>query len=298
MGGSSGGGGSSGKVDYPDYMKTFHNDMLNNTGADTFESSVVDACNAALGASPFATMAAYVPDTMITNMESALTAFSSYITGLSTYTTYANLINEAATIHTNTLANSTYLNASITALSNQLASDVNTYLLPAFNAGMRDINAVYTSSFGTGGAMILRKAAADAAKYGADLYSDVYFKGRLQFVMSMGEMIVKTEVGTQEALAKLIIDAKKIIVIMKKEQAEEDKDIDEKNAKWDLEVFKYAGNALASIGGGTSSTGSTPSKTQSALSGALAGASMGAAVGGPMGAGIGAAVGGIAGLLM
>ena len=85
MGGSSGGGGgSSGKVDYPDYMKSFHGDMLNNSGADTFESSVVDACNAALGASPFSSLSAYNPDTPISDMEAALASFNSFMAGLST----------------------------------------------------------------------------------------------------------------------------------------------------------------------------------------------------------------------
>lgn len=298
MGGSSGGGGSSGKVDYPDYMKTFHGDMLNNGGADSFESSVVDACNAALGASPFATMSAYDPSSYITEINNAVSAFGTYISGLSTNSTYATLIGEAATIHTSTLGSTAYLNAAISAFSNQISADVGAYMVPSMKGSLRDINAAYSSAIATGEAILYRKAVADAAKFGADLYHDVYFKGRLQFVMSIGELLVKTETATQEALAKLIVDAKKIVVIMKKEQQEEDKDIDEKNAKWDLEVFKYAGNALASIGGGAVSTANAPSRTQSALSGALSGAAMGAAVGGAPGAAIGAAVGGIAGLLM
>ena len=35
MGGSGSGGGGSGRVDYPDYIKTGHNDWLDSTGTDT-----------------------------------------------------------------------------------------------------------------------------------------------------------------------------------------------------------------------------------------------------------------------
>jgi hypothetical protein len=279
-------------------MKTFHNDMLNNTGADAWESSVVDACNAALGSSPFSTIAAYVPDTDITAMETAIGVFSTYVLGLSSNSTYATLIGEAATIHTNTLGSTTYLNNAVSAFANQVAADIAAYVLPAFKGSMRDINAVYTSAFATGEAMLYRKGVADAAKFGSDLYMDVYHKGRIQFVMAMGELLVKTEVTTQEILAKLWFDEKKAKIIAKKEQAEEDKEIDVSHAKWDLEVFQYAANALSSIGGGAvAPTASKTSKSQSALSGAMAGASMGAMMG-PQGAAVGAVVGGIAGLLM
>jgi hypothetical protein len=300
MGGSSGGGGgSSGKVDYPDYMKSFHSDMLNNSGADTFESSVVDACNAALGASPFSSLSAYNPDTPISDMEAALASFNSFMAGLSTNSTYSTLLGEVSTIHTNTLGSTTYLNNAIAALSSQIAADIGAYVVPAFKGSLRDINAVHTSAFATGEAMLYRKGIADAAKFGSDLYMEVYHKGKIQFMLTIGEIILRTEAAFQEAYAKLVVDMKKMKIIAKKEQAEEDKEIDVSNAKWDLEVFQYAGNALASIGSGTvSPNAAKASKTQSALSGAMAGASVGALAGGVPGAAIGAAIGGVAGLLM
>ena len=52
MGGSSGGGGGSGRVSYPSYMETVHNDWLDATGTDTIEISVTQVMDAALGSSP------------------------------------------------------------------------------------------------------------------------------------------------------------------------------------------------------------------------------------------------------
>ncbi len=53
MGGSNG-GGSSGKVDFPDHMKVAHKDWLDDTGSDNMTFSVVDLMNTAMaGASPY-----------------------------------------------------------------------------------------------------------------------------------------------------------------------------------------------------------------------------------------------------
>ena len=58
-----GGGGSSGKVDFPDHMKVAHKDWLDNTGTDTMTFSVVDLMNTAMtGASPYNGYSTIDPD--------------------------------------------------------------------------------------------------------------------------------------------------------------------------------------------------------------------------------------------
>ena len=73
-------------------------------------------------------------------------------------------------------------------------------------------------------------------------------------------------------------------------------EMDEKDALWDFELYKYVGNMLASSGGAAIMQPEM-SKAQSAIGGALSGAQAGAAIGGPTGGAIGAGVGMIAGLI-
>ena len=71
-----------------------------------------------------------------------------------------------------------------------------------------------------------------------------------------------------------------------------------RSLKWDLELFQYPSNVIASIGGGVvSDTSGHRNRAASALSGALSGASIGNQISPGIGTGIGAAVGGLAGLL-
>ena len=81
-GGSAGGGGSSGKTDYPDYMKTWHGIALDASGVDTLTTSVTDSMNTAIGSSPYSTAVAYDPDTDISAWETAVSGFDSILAGI------------------------------------------------------------------------------------------------------------------------------------------------------------------------------------------------------------------------
>ena len=82
MGGSGGGGSSTGKTDYPEYMKDAHKDWLDNTGSDTMTSSIVDLMNAAIGSSPFAAAVAYDPAADLALAWDAVCAFNNLIDNL------------------------------------------------------------------------------------------------------------------------------------------------------------------------------------------------------------------------
>lgn len=55
----SGGGGSAGKVDYPDYLKDLHHALFNNMDSDTLDVSAFDLYNEACANSPYATANSY-----------------------------------------------------------------------------------------------------------------------------------------------------------------------------------------------------------------------------------------------
>ena len=277
-GGSGGGGGTSGQVDFPAYMKTVHNDWLDNTGSDTMSSSVTDAMNAAYGASPFAGMNAYDPATEVSNILGAtvdldtLVALLSSGTGLDTIT--ASVLDDARII------------ADVNAFAADLDAQILTVVVPRFESGMRDINAVHSSAFVIGEAIIQDGRNRDVAKYDAELRDRLFSDTALKVIGMKFEFT--------RSVAQLVIEANRLSLVAGKEEVDANLKIDEADAKWDMEVFQYGSNVLASIHGGTAVT-SKASPMASAIGGALAGGVAGALYGATEGAAVGSVPGAVIG---
>ena len=180
MGGSPGGGGgsSSGRIDYPGYIKHVHSDWLAGItdptgGADThdaIESSVTEVMNTALGSSPFTGLSAYDPDTALAVMDAAVLAatvdFGTVITSrmygiVSSAVSVIDPItdfNDALVSVTNqvntTLYSTAEVDADINAFGDLVDDQIDAVVLPRFRRGMQDINAVQSSAFVIGEALI------------------------------------------------------------------------------------------------------------------------------------------------
>lgn len=268
-----GGGGGAGEVSYPTYMEDYFSDMtigLGAGGGSTMTMDIVTAMNTAqTGASPFATETAYDPDTEVAAMLSTIDDFTALIA--------ATLVDAA-------------VDDVVTEYSDDLADRLTAEVLPRFRAGMRDINAVVSSAFVLGQAII---EAAQTRQVGG-------------FSASVHLKVIDLRLEFQKALTHYVIEANRIKIIAKKEEAETNLEIDEADASWDLEVFQHGANMLASIGGGVGMPNkSKKNKMASAIGGALTGAAAGAMVGASYGSGypgvgtaIGAVLGAAAGLLM
>jgi hypothetical protein len=349
------GGGSSGKVDYPEYMKTVHGQLLDNNGADTPSSSVVDALNSALSNSPWSGETAYDPTTPLADMWTAVCAYNTVVDSLNHTTDWLDAMDNARVEMDSNYYSDEYvanalmsfmqdIGASFTPLINALdliltdetiVNDVDAYArhlddeidnnaLVKFRAGMRDINAVNSSTFIIGEALILGMKGRDVAKHESSLRLENYrqrtqlisdLSGKVinlvqlkladrhernKVIVSIADQMIKSllaRVDFEKAVATISIDAKTKHIIANKEYTTENLSIAESDAKWDLELFQYPSNVLAGIGGGTGGTGQKqPSTAQSALAGAASGAAAGAAFG-PWGAVIGGAIGAGAALL-
>ena len=296
-----GGGGGSGAVDYPDYMKTVHQDWLEGAASSRLTTENITAVMAsAIGASPFSGEVAYDPDTELDKADTALAGFNTVIDALSHNTDWATTIAAVIAAIDASVITTSYINEDVAEYAEVLDDQVESQTLPRFEAGMSDINAVISSSFTLGRAVIEGFRNRDVAKHASGL--------RLQLSAQRNDMTVKSTASVLYMLmervkfegmyAQLMSDAKRIRVIAQKEQVDQDLAIAEADARWDLEVFQYGANVLAGIGGGTTQTAPAGmSKGQSALSGAAAGAAMGAQSGTWMGVGIGAVVGGVAGYM-
>lgn len=333
-GSAGGGGGSSGKIDYPDYLETIHADWLDDATADAIDSSMVDAMNAALGSSPWAGEASYDPNTPLANAWTAVCAYNTVVDALSNSTDWTsamsnartevddNLINEEyvgdaislATMDTDNMISDEYIETDSDAFAAQLDDQIDNVILSKFRGGYRDVNAVQSSSFTLGEAIIEGFRDRDVAKHESAM-REVLHRQRNELIvnttglrvkhrMHRNDMIVTSadnmiksllaRVEFERSVAALSVEAKRIHIVAKKEELKEQWSVNENDAQWDLEVFQYGANLLAAIAGGTvvpSSGQKQPSTAVSAIGGALSGAAMGASVGGAPGAVIGGMIG-------
>lgn len=296
MGGSSGGGGGggSGRVDYPDYMKTTHNDWLDQTGTDTIEASITEIMNAAIGASPFTSAVAYDPTTPLADAWTAVCAFNTVVDALSHETDWLSAISAARSEYDNNVVDTTQIDDDINAFASVLDDRLDYIEIPKLKAGYRDANAVMSSAFAIAEGIVRGMAMRDVAKYATELRLKNHDL-RVQWILKSAEMMLTNlmkRVQFEQAVAQISVEAKRIHIVASKEEIDQQSAFDEADGRWDLETFQYGANVLAAIGGGTTAVGrERPSKAQSAIGGAMSGAAAGAAVGGPVGGIIGGILG-------
>ena len=326
-GGGSSGGGSSGQVSYPPYMEATHGDLLNNLGTDSPSMSVIEAMNTAFGNSPFTGETAYDPDVEVAAILTASQDLDGLVTLLSQGTGLDSLVSSIldTTRITDAIADFDTViddiivdhNADIGAVINQsnieLVNAVAVNQVPRFEAGMRDIGAVVSSAFPIGKSIIDKTVVDQTAKLAADIALQTgKYSGelRLQLAKFAADMhtkmfnesaiaIVQLKLQYQYQLSALTIEANRLKIVAKKEETDTNLKIEEVDATWDLEIFKYGSNVLGSIAGtavnqGTGLKQGVGSTIGGALSGAVAGAAGGLAMTG--GKPIGGIVGGVIGL--
>ena len=291
----SSGGGSSGKVSHSAYLEACHKDWLDHTGVDKIEKSITEVMDSAIGSSPWTGLSAYNPDAAIAEYEAGIKAFAVLLAGLSDTADWNAFYANAALALDG--AGDANIAADVAAYADVLDDNIATRVLPRFRRGMQDINAVVSSAFPIGEAIIEAFQARDVAKYAASLRSALGDK-HLQATEQMMNMMAR-RIGWEESYVRLLIESKRIKIVAKKEQTDQDATIDEADAKWDLEVFQYGGNLMASIGGGTAIPNMAKKNVgASVLGGAVTGAAAGAYVGSVVpgiGTAFGAVVGGVLG---
>ncbi len=329
MGGSSGGGGGgSGVVDYPAYMTTFHEGVLGAgaMGAETMTAAMA----AAYGASPWAGAVAYDPAADIIDYEAAVTDFAAILAGIDDVVDWTAFYTQAgASIDIGDITDTANVNgitealivADVDAFADNLDDEITTKVLPRFQSGMRDINAVVSSAFVIGEAVIEGFRDREVAKHGSELRLSARHKNadigleneRLHLevekfnvfkeidlvkarVMAADQMLrlMLQRISFEDGYTKTFIEASRIKIVANKEEIDAGLIMSQKDALWDLEVFQHGANLLASIGSGVAGTkGNEPSQMQSVLGGAMSGAAAGAMVSGgnPYGIAIGAVLG-------
>ena len=307
MGRSSGGGGGAGAVDYPEYMKTRHGAWLDQDGTDLLTASSMTALlNTRMNNSPFATASAFNPSVEVGNMSSAITSLGSVISATIDDLRgedLGSLVEDAKGWADSFVVPEGRITALVDAHSDILREEYNQRIIPEYLTQMRDMGMVNSSAFAIGEALLLGQKAREVSKYDAEVrgrFAEKSLESTLELTrlgIGAGQHKASLTMEQNRALAHLEIETRRIQIVAKKEQNDQNIAYDEADSRWAFELYGYAGNLLASIQGAASSPGQgQPSPVQSALGGALAGASIGASGGAP-GMAIGAAVGAGAGLM-
>lgn len=201
MGMGGGGGGSSGKVDYPTYLKKIHADWLaddaaaDGTSITALSADMATVMDAAIGASPFAGQTAYNPTTLCTNMTAAATEFDDLVDLISSVTDWQNYYNTVFANASFTVTSSftvtpisatpvsvtpitmdlepsdpeELIQAQVTAFNNSVDAEIESSALPRFQRGMQDVNAVVSSSFVLGESLIEAEGERRKAQFESDL---------------------------------------------------------------------------------------------------------------------------------
>jgi hypothetical protein len=293
--GSSGGGGSSGAVTHSPYLEACHAGWLDHNNVDFIHLSATEVMNNAFGNSPWTAKNAYDPDAQLANYMADLADLKVILAGLSDKTDWADFYAQAEL--TLTGVGEVALIADVNAYAAILDDTIIAETLPRFRRGMQDINAVQSSAFVIGEAIIESFKNRDVAKYLSTIRMGLGDK-KLEAVNQMMQIMAR-RIGWRGEFVKTSVEANRIKIVAKKEQTEQDATYDEHDAKWDLEVLQFGANVMAASAGGTSTSPlKSPTKAQSAIGGAMMGGAAGymvgaeiGSVGGPYGAAIGAVLG-------
>jgi len=299
--GGSGGGGSSGKVGYPAYLETLHSDALNHGGADTITHSLYDLLEIADGNNPYLGAVAYDPSSEMVALADALDTYADKVDEFEPSTLWsAGIVFGKADLETYLYSDSDF-NDDADAFRDKLEAQLTSDVLPRFQAGMRDINSVMSSSFVIGQSIledgIDREVAEHLSKLRVAGYMDKIDKVTQWADRFLGASIQKIEF--YRTVSALTAEINRIRLLFKMEYDKQQLAWDNESATWQINLFQNLANLIASPSGGTAIYDNKDRKNSpwaGALSGAASGAQIGSSMGG-YGAGIGALVGGVAGYL-
>lgn len=305
----SGGGGSSGKVEYPAYLQTIHGQLLDNGATDTINFSMYDLLNDAYTTNPFndASLSIYSGRTVIDNngVDSIPTVASNIAAVIATVTDfdpldyYTSTLTSVASAIDATILDDSVISAASTAFATVVEVDVAAEKAK-YDADSALLGAAMSSAYTLGKTFIDSRKMEKVAFYDADLRAKMYLQRNDMVNLTTRELL-----GKRMALIQLTketyafaVEACKLKILNEREYTEQNIDFLHRKATWRFDALQHGFNAIASIGGGTSIAG-TPklNSTQATVSGAFAGASIGAQVGGGYGTAVGAVIGGVAGYL-
>lgn len=299
-----------GAIEYPDFQEKIYADLMAHTDdsyggtPDTINSSMIDVMNTALGGSgnPWTSESSFDPTAALTptagsplaNMRDEHSSAETLIDGIDpdgASGTYSDLMGRAQS-EVDSIINPSSSSHVTNAVSAFEARQVLSYrrAVARFAGGMSDLNAVHSSQFVIGMALLESDMQRAVDVFEADMriamdrqHNAAYMQAASQIIQlySMKLTGATNLVGLQNEISKTEI-------VAKSDQIQQQLSIDEHDALWDLQVFQFGGNMLASIAGaaGYVPQGQDSNSFTSKVSRIAGWTAAGYQLGGPIGAGI------------
>lgn len=278
-GGGGGGGDTTNTIRYAPYIENAHSRFLN----DTYSYRVATINNNAYAS--FSTIPVdegfFGTGYILASFPALFDIYGKFVAGLDIEALWAEVMDSTT--------ESPQANELVRAESALLNEELESSILPKFYTGMRDLNAVMSSTFVVGKALLYDTKQKLVEKFSAEL------KWKLVAVAQdrwKAHLAWNTEaVTTYAKLFDLYFSAKTNVTRMNYELLA-------KKSLWPMEVLDYERANLGALQGAMKQTQDKGggSSGSSILGGALSGAAAGGMIGGPWGAAVGGVLGGIAGL--
>lgn len=278
MGGGSsdsGSGDTTSTIRYAPYIEDKHKAFLN---------SIASSRASTINQSPFSSYndiplddAFFGANYIVSSFPALYDMFGKFMAGLD--------IDALADQIFNGTVNSQEVSALVSAESDLLQDEIDTKILPPFEVGLRDINAVNASSFIIGRANIM-----GAAK----IKSVNKFSSELKYrLIPIAEDRWKTHLSWNEGVVSTYMQLMKLYFSAAMDIHSFNHSMTAKNTLWPFTVLDYERAALGALQGARSTKGTAGSDTEvNHIGAALSGASAGTAIGGAgWGTAIGAGVG-------
>lgn len=273
MGSSGGSKSGSSTIRYAPYVESAHRAFLTRT--NTYVSSLINA-------SPYADFTELDVDDgffgvgyTLASFPALYDVFGKFMAGLDVEALWRQIYN--ATV------GGSEVQDLVIAERDLLDDDIEETTLPRFQLGMRNVNAVQTSSF------VIGKSLIEAAKIKQLAKTDAEFRYKL---IPVAAERWKAHLGWNESTVKLYAELLKLFVAAKMDMDNHNFELLQKDVLWPFTVLDFQKANLGALQGAVSTaTGGGSSTTQKHIGGALSGAGMGFVVGGLPGAAVGGALG-------
>ena len=279
-GGGGGGGDSTNTIRYAPYIENIHKSFLNDT------HSIVAQVR---GNNPYNSFNEVSVDVgffgtgyVLASFPALFDLYGKFVAGLDVEALWAEVLKSTS--------DSPQIDALVAAESALLDDELDRSILPKYMTGMRDINAVMSSSFVLGKALLYDSKQKVVSKFSAELKWKMVSMAQDRW---KAHLAWNTEAVTSYAkLFDLYFSSKNNIGRLNFEGLA-------KKALWSLDVMDYERANLGALQGATKTTSnaSSGSSGSGVLGGAMSGAAAGAMIGSAV-PGIGTAVGAIAGGVM
>ena len=260
-------------VRYPEYWEAAHEQTL---------AMVQASVGAAMGTSPFGDAVVFnVRDGFfsegyaVESFPSLWDMFGKFMAGVDVHTLWQQTFNNIVT--------SPEINNAVTAQAAYLDDDMDAKILPRFHGGMRSINAVQSSAFISGRAILEDARVKAINKFASEI--------RLRAV-DLSATMWGAHLRWNEAVITSYSNMFKLYFSVEMDTNAQTMEMKNRDTHFDLGLYEYLRAMFGVVSGGAGTTPTQePSQAAKSISGALGGAALGAQVYGAPGAVVGGVIG-------